>query len=288
MHTFTQTALLQQVIRKHKNLDHTVGLVPTMGNLHAGHLKLIAEAKRHCDFVVCTIFVNPLQFGVDEDLEDYPRTLETDVLSLKASKCDCLFHPNSDELYPEGIDSQTKVSVPELGINHCGISRPEHFEGVTTVVAKLFNICQPDRAFFGLKDYQQYLIIQRMVTDMQYSIKIIGVETQREPSGLAMSSRNTHLTPEQNKIAPLFHQTLVSVSDQILSGDKNFSELENSAKLSFATANIALDYFSICNAITLLPAQTDNQELVVLGAVFLGDTRLIDNIRVSLTYGTSG
>ena len=282
MHIFTKTALLQPVIRKHKNLSHIVGLVPTMGNLHAGHLKLIQEAKKHCDFVVCTIFVNPLQFGEDEDMEDYPRTLEADVSSLKASKCDCLFHPSSDELYPEGIDSQTKVSVPELGINHCGISRPGHFEGVTTVVAKLFNICQPDKAFFGLKDYQQYLIIQRMITDMHYSIKIIGVETQREPSGLAMSSRNTYLTQEQKQLAPLIHQTLASVSDQILSGDKNFSELENSAKLSLATASITLDYFSICSAATLLPAQTDDQELVVLGAVFLGDTRLIDNIRVSL------
>jgi len=283
MHTCTQIAVLQQAIRNHKKLDHTIGLVPTMGNLHAGHLKLVEEAKRQCNFVVCTIFVNPLQFGVNEDIEEYPQTLATDISSLKAYRCDCLFHPDSKEIYPQGIDSQTKVSVPELGNDHCGKSRPGHFDGVTTVVNKLFNICQPDKAFFGFKDYQQYLIIRRMVTDFHYPIKIIGVETQRETSGLALSSRNNYLSNEQKKLAPMLHQTLLSVSHSLMSSDKNFAALEASAKQSLKSATIEPDFLSICNATTLRPAQKSDQELVILGAVFLGETRLIDNIRVSLT-----
>lgn len=283
MQIYSKIIDLQQALLGLRKDDRSVGIVPTMGNLHAGHLKLINTAKENCDFVICTIFVNPLQFGPNEDLDAYPRTLSRDIQRLKEIDCDCLFHPESDELYPLGIQSQTKVTVPDLGLRHCGQSRPGHFDGVTTVVNKLFNICQPSRAFFGLKDYQQYLLIRKMASDLHMPIEIIGVETHREPSGLAMSSRNTYLDQQQLQVAPVLYRTLVNTADRLKSGDHDFLDLEAKAKQSLVTGGVQPDYFAICNSETLLPAISSDKNIVILAAAYVGKSRLIDNVRLSLS-----
>jgi len=278
----TEITSLRAQIKQLKSQGKTIGLVPTMGNLHAGHLKLVVDAKQQCDWVICSIFVNPMQFGPDEDLDAYPRSLEKDIAGLVETGCDCLFTPEVSEIYPQGLQSQTVVSVPELGTSHCGSSRPGHFDGVTTVVSKLFNICQPDVALFGLKDYQQFLIIQKMVADLLFPIKLIGVDTERETDGLAISSRNNYLSREQRQIAPALYRTLRDTREQLANGDKNFRSLEASARTVLSEAGLKPDYFAICNASSLQPARTEDIELVVLAAAFLGKARLIDNIRVSL------
>ena len=283
MQAYKQIADLRQAVHIQKQHKSTIGLVPTMGNLHEGHLALVQEAKQHCDFVICSLFVNPLQFGANEDLNAYPRTLDADIAKLKGCEVDCLFHPTAQEIYPHGIKSQTIVSVPGLGMEHCGKSRPGHFDGVTTVVSKLFNICLPDQAFFGLKDYQQYLVICAMVQDLHFPIKITGVETHRESSGLAMSSRNNYLSDEQRQQAPLLYQTLVNTANQLKAGNRDFRTLEKSAKQTLTDATIKPDYFSICSATTLQPAKQTDPEIVILGAILLGKTRLIDNIRIRLS-----
>jgi pantoate--beta-alanine ligase len=283
MLTVKNITQIRQIVSDQKSQGRTVGLVPTMGNLHAGHLSLTKAAVDACDFVICTIFVNPMQFGENEDLESYPRTLSQDIEKLENAGCDCLFHPPEREIYPAGLTLQTTVHVPELGLEYCGKSRPGHFDGVTTVVNKLFNICQPHQAFFGLKDYQQFLIIQRMVNDLQIPVSIKPVEIFREQSGLAMSSRNIYLTDEELKQAPLLFQNLTSTADKLKQGDKNFSQLENAARSSLESVGFTPDYFSICHAETLKPASENDKRLVILAAAFLGKTRLIDNLRLSLT-----
>ncbi|MCB1672052.1 MAG: pantoate--beta-alanine ligase [Gammaproteobacteria bacterium] len=273
---------LKQVIREQRVSGRRIGLVPTMGNLHSGHLELIKAARLSADWVVCSIFVNPMQFGAGEDLDAYPRTLDADRERLETAGCDCLFHPAASEVYPQGLETQTIVSVPRLGLEHCGRSRPGHFDGVTTVVCKLFNLCQPDLAFFGLKDYQQYLIIQKMVADLQFPLEMIGVETVREADGLAMSSRNSYLTPDQRSQAPALYQTLMQVRTQIEAGNRQYGALEESAKQHLIAAGLTPDYVAICNGDTLLPARPTDSFLAILAAVFLGKTRLIDNIRLTL------
>lgn len=282
MHSFNKIANLREQVQIQKELGQIIGLVPTMGNLHKGHLKLVEKAKQQCDFVICSIFVNPLQFGPNEDLAAYPRTLENDKKLLIDKNCDCLFNPSIEEIYPQGTESQAIVSVPGLTQDYCGKSRPGHFDGVTTVVSRLFNICQPDRAYFGLKDYQQFLVIKRLIQDLHYPIEIIGVETQREENGLAMSSRNNYLTEQQRQLAPFFNQTLRALADKLTSGEKGFSALENNAKQELESKGIVPDYIAICNSTTLRPASTSDQELVILGAILLGKSRLIDNILVQL------
>jgi pantoate--beta-alanine ligase len=282
MQNHTTIATLRNAIREARRGNRTIGLVPTMGNLHAGHLKLVKEARRCCDWLVCTVFVNPLQFGANEDLDSYPRTLADDRAKLQEYQCDCLFHPDPTEIYPRGLSGQTRVTVPELGIAHCGQSRPGHFEGVATVVCKLFNICQPDQAFFGLKDYQQYLILRRMADDLQFPIQITGVETEREADGLAMSSRNNYLSEAERSRAPLLYRTLTDAADHLRAGDRNFQQLEQSAIRALREAGLTVDYLTICNSTTLRPAVQEDRELVILAAVYLGKTRLIDNIRLAI------
>jgi len=261
---------------------NTLGFVPTMGNLHAGHLSLVSRARGEHDLVVVSIFVNPLQFGANEDLDSYPRTLDADTAALIAAGCDFLFLPSAAELYGDDMQASTRVQVPELGTHYCGASRPGHFDGVTTVVTKLFNIVQPDAAYFGLKDYQQFSIIRKMVDDLALPVSVHGIETAREASGLALSSRNGYLSAEQKAVAPLLYQTIKGIGDALAAGDQDFKRLIQAGKQQLQDAGLQPDYLAIANSATLRPATREDSHLVILAAVFLGSTRLIDNLRVSV------
>jgi len=261
---------------------NTLGFVPTMGNLHAGHLSLVSRARGEHDLVVVSIFVNPLQFGANEDLDSYPRTLDADTAALIAAGCDFLFLPSAAELYGDDMQASTRVQVPELGTHYCGASRPGYFDGVTTVVTKLFNIVQPDAAYFGLKDYQQFSIIRKMVDDLALPVSVHGIETAREASGLALSSRNGYLSAEQKAVAPLLYQTIKGIGDALAAGDQDFKRLIQAGKQQLQDAGLQPDYLAIANSATLRPATQEDSHLVILAAAFLGSTRLIDNLRVSV------
>jgi pantoate--beta-alanine ligase len=282
MQTFTNKAELRDQLLRVRSAGKTIALVPTMGNLHSGHSALLRAARHKSDYVVSTIFVNPLQFADHEDLDDYPRTLEDDQRRLKTEGCDCLFAPGVEEVYGARPDLQTRLHVPGLSEHLCGSSRPGHFDGVATVVCKLLNIVQPDSAFFGLKDYQQFLIIQKLVQDLAMSIEIIGIETQREASGLALSSRNNYLDSGQKQKAALLYRCLLDTAASIRSGDTDFPALEQAARQRLSGAGITADYFSICSATDLQAATAQERALVILTAAVVGPCRLIDNIRVSL------
>jgi pantoate--beta-alanine ligase len=254
----------------------SVALVPTMGNLHEGHLKLVNEARQKADRVIVSIFVNPTQFGVGEDFETYPRTECDDQQKLNASGADLLFQPAVSEVYAP--DTKTVVSVAGLSELHCGASRPGHFDGVATIVCKLFNMVQPDIALFGLKDFQQLTVIRTMVRDLNIPVEIIGVETVREASGLAMSSRNGYLTAEERTVAAKLYQSLCAARDTILAGTQAYEEIERHALLFLREAGFQPDYFSVCRSSDLKKAEVNDTELVLLAAAKLGKTRLIDNI----------
>ena len=257
-----------------------VGLVPTMGNLHEGHLALVREARRLADRVVVTIFVNPLQFGPTEDFAAYPRTLERDWRLLAEVGTHVLFTPTVEALYPRGQQQQTKVEVPGLSDILCGASRPGHFVGVATVVCKLFNMVQPDLALFGEKDFQQLLVIRLMTEDLSMQVAIQGLATIRETDGLAMSSRNGYLTAEERARAPALYQTLIRCRERLCAG-MAIHEVEALAGLEIAAAGFSPDYVSVRRPCDLgLPAPNEG-ELVVLAAARLGRARLIDNLRVS-------
>ncbi|VUD40586.1 Pantothenate synthetase [Thalassocella blandensis] len=259
-----------------------VGFVPTMGNLHAAHLELVETAQKHCDFVVCSIFVNRLQFGLNEDWDKYPRTFEQDAEKLRAVNCDMLFFPDEQEIYPNGMDEQTRVIVPTMANVLCGASRPGHFEGVTTVVTKLFNIVQPDVAVFGIKDYQQLAIIRRMVADLCMPVHIIAGEIVRESDGLAMSSRNGFITEQERPQANQLNKSLNWVKNEILAGSREYPQLEAEARQQIENAGFKPDYLSICQSATLEPAAHDDTELTVLGAMYTQGARLIDNVSLAL------
>ena len=256
--------------------------MPTMGNLHAGHLSLVKAAGERSDFIVASIFVNPLQFGPNEDFNRYPRTLEADCELLSHAGCDAVFTPSVKEMYPLQLEQQTKISVPTLSTLYCGNSRPGHFDGVCTIVCKLFNMVRPDVAFFGLKDFQQFFLIRRMVADLQQPIELVGIPTVREPSGLAMSSRNGYLTPAEKEQAAFIYATLTQVGQSLLRGRRDLATLEQEALGQIAAAGLRPDYFRIVNSQTLLPASGTDRQLVVLVAAYLGTTRLIDNLEISL------
>jgi pantoate--beta-alanine ligase len=257
-----------------------IAFVPTMGNLHAGHIKLVEEAKQIADKVVVSIFVNPTQFGVGEDFECYPRTEDADKQKLQAAGIDLLFLPSVAEMY--GDNPKTIVSVKILSTLHCGASRPGHFDGVATVVNKLFNMVQPDVAFFGQKDFQQLAIIRAMVNDLNIPVEIRSTETVREITGLAMSSRNGYLSPEHIQIAPKLYQTLCNVRDEVLSGNKSYQKIEKAAITSLNNAGFQTDYLNICRQTDLQKAEQQDVDLLVLAAAKLGRSRLIDNICFSL------
>jgi len=280
MQCFETQVDLQAHLAQVRHSGKTVGLVPTMGNLHAGHLSLVDAARAQSDYVLATIFVNPMQFGPEEDLDNYPRTLEDDLQKLEEKSCDGVFIPPVAEMYPGGLENQTLVTVPGLSERHCGASRPVHFGGVCTVVCKLFNLTQPDLAFFGEKDYQQLQIIRKMTADLCLPVNIIGVPTVRLPSGLAMSSRNNYLDKDQLEIAPVLQATLQSTAEMLSQGRKDFDGLQAEAQNTLQENGLKVDYFTICHAQTLEPATERDKSLVILAAAWLGPTRLIDNIRV--------
>lgn len=257
-----------------------LGLVPTMGALHEGHLSLVRAAKAQCDAVAVSIFVNPLQFGPKEDFAKYPRTMERDCELLKKEDVDFLFAPSAEEMYPEkGV---TYVTVEGLSEKLCGRSRPGHFRGVTTVVAKLFHIVEPDLAFFGQKDAAQAAIIRRMVRDLNFAVEIIVCLTVREPDGLAMSSRNAYLTPQQRKSAPVLYRALQEVQSRFSQGERNLARLIEAAKNVFTQEpGVRLDYLEIVDPDTLDALQEINRTALVAIAAHIGDTRLIDNILLS-------
>jgi pantoate--beta-alanine ligase len=252
-----------------------------MGNLHEGHLDLVRKARSLCDVVVVSIFVNPLQFGPSEDLDAYPRTMAADKEKLFAEGTHILYAPGVEEIYPEGMEKHTQVQVPDLSETLCGSSRPGHFNGVTTVVTKLFNIVQPDVAVFGEKDYQQLSIVRKMVKDLCMPIRIVGVATARDEDGLAKSSRNGYLSEEQRRIAPVLHQTLISCRDAIACGFDNFLQLESHARMKLLQAGFEPDYFAIRDARTLRAVTDETEEIAILTAARLGATRLIDNVRLA-------
>lgn len=284
------TKELRLALTAQRMAGKTIAVVPTMGNLHAGHIKLVSTAVTLADIVVATIFVNPLQFGRHEDLDTYPRTPVADIDKLTEAGCHYLFTPPVSEIYPNGLEQHTVVSVPGISERHCGASRPGHFDGVATVVCKLFNLVQPDHAIFGLKDYQQFQVIRKMAEDLCFAIQLTGVATERDGHGLALSSRNGYLSAAEQHTALLLSKTMRETAAAIRQGSRNFRELEHEACAVFREAGIKPDYFTICDALTLEPADPSGLEtegkathsLVILLAAFVGSTRLIDNIEIEL------
>ncbi|TNF01881.1 MAG: pantoate--beta-alanine ligase [Gammaproteobacteria bacterium] len=258
-----------------------IGFVPTMGNLHDAHIELVKRAQETNDVVVCSIFVNGLQFGLNEDWDKYPRTFEDDCAKLRAVGCDFLFHPDDNEMYPNGLDTQTRVICPTMTDVLCGASRPGHFEGVTTVVTKLFNIVQPDEAVFGIKDFQQLAVIRRMVEDLCTPVEITAAPIHREADGLAMSSRNGYLTAEERPRCNQLNRSLNWIVQQIKTGNRDFPALEAEAKNQIEQAGFKVDYVTVCNSKTLDLAAEDDQQITVLGAMYTSHARLIDNISLT-------
>ncbi|MDX1319212.1 MAG: pantoate--beta-alanine ligase [Oceanospirillum sp.] len=281
-HTIAELRAL--IAERRKNDGGKVAFVPTMGNLHSGHIQLIHEARNVGNIVVCSIFVNPMQFGPNEDLDSYPRTLSADSEQLTEAGCDILFAPSANEIYPNGLQSHSQVDVPELGDELCGAARPGHFTGVTTVVSKLFNIVQPDIALFGQKDFQQLAVIRKMAQDLCMPLEIIGVPTVRGESGLALSSRNGYLTQDELSKAPALYQTLVKIRQSIESGETDFDKLCQQGKADLETAGFTPDYLSVRRQSDLKSALPSDQELVILAAAHLGKARLIDNIAFALNH----
>jgi pantoate--beta-alanine ligase len=267
---------LRQVVRSWQQVRETVGFVPTMGNLHQGHLSLVQEAKKSTDRVVASIFVNPTQFGAGEDFDSYPQTQLEDQKKLRHSQVDVLFLPEIDEIYFP--DASTNITVSGLSDNYCGAARSHHFTGVATVVCKLFNIVQPNIAFFGKKDFQQLLVIRRMVRDLNIPVTIEALPTVREADGLAMSSRNGYLNSEQRTIAPKLFQALQSARDAVLAEDLEYIEIEQQQMHWLQKIGFQPEYFSICRSTDLQAAEKPETELVILAAAKIGKTRLIDNL----------
>lgn len=276
MHIVNTVSKLRDAVLAWRLAGQSVALVPTMGNLHSGHLTLVEEAKKRADRVVVSIFVNPTQFGVGEDFETYPRTEHEDQQKLNASGADLLFLPAVSDVYAP--DAKTVVSVTGLSEWYCGVSRPGHFDGVATIVCKLFNMVQPDIALFGLKDFQQLTVIRTMVRDLNIPIEIVGVPTVREESGLAMSSRNGYLTAEEKTVAAKLYQSLCVAREAVLAGRQSYQEIESQALLFLRESGFQPDYFVVCRVSDLKKAGENDKELVLLAAAKLGKTRLIDNI----------
>ncbi len=269
---------LREILSQVRKENKKIALVPTMGNLHEGHLSLVKQVQECGDYVVATIFVNPTQFVEGEDFDSYPRTLESDLAKLEHLNVDLVFIPDMNEIYPDGDKVTTEVTVPELYSIYCGEFRPGHFKGVATIVTKLFNIVQPNVAIFGEKDYQQLLVIRNLVENLELPIEIIGSATIREGDGLAMSSRNQYLSDSERKQAPLLYRCLKDIAKAIEKGDKNFEKLEKDAIFLLEQAEFKPEYLSICDAKTLKTPM--NQKLVIIVAAWLGKARLIDNVAV--------
>ena len=282
MNTVKTVRELRAAVARARSEGKRIGFVPTMGNLHSGHAALVTKACQRVDFVVASIFVNPLQFGANEDLDSYPRTLAADQERLLQAGCHLLFAPTVDEMYPHGMGGQTRVSVPQLSEGLCGASRPGHFEGVATVVSKLFNMVQPDLAVFGQKDFQQLAVIRALVRDLNMPIQIIGEPTVRADDGLALSSRNGYLSAEQRAIAPVLYHVLRQMAEAIGRGERDYPALIAAGQQRLAEAGMRVDYLEVRQALNLRPATAEDRDLVILGAAYLGTTRLIDNLHLDL------
>ena len=282
MNTVKTVRELRAAVARARNEGKRIGFVHTMGNLHSGHAALVAKAAQRVDFVVASIFVNPLQFGAGEDLDKYPRTLLADQEKLLEAGCHLLFAPSVEEMYPDGMAGQTRVSVPQLSEGLCGASRPGHFEGVATVVSKLFNMVQPDLAVFGQKDFQQLAVIRALAHDLNLPIQIIGEPTVRAADGLALSSRNGYLNEEQRAIAPALYRSLSQIAQAIRDGERDYPKLLAEQQQQLEAQGFRRDYLEIRQAMNLRPATADDRDLVILVAAYLGATRLIDNLHLNL------
>ena len=285
MNTVKTVRELRAAVARARNEGKQIGLVPTMGNLHSGHAALVTTAAQQADFVVASIFVNPLQFGANEDLDTYPRTLAADQEKLLQAGCHLLFAPTVEEMYPNGMNGLTRVTAAQLSNELCGSRRPGHFDGVTTVVSKLFNMVQPDLAIFGQKDYQQLAVIRAMVQELNMPVQIISEPTVRAEDGLALSSRNGYLSEEQRAIAPALYQRLKAMTEAIRAGERDYPKLVSQHLEHIQALGFRPDYLEVRHALTLLPAQPSDRDVVILIAAFLGNTRLIDNVHLNLDSG---
>ncbi|WP_342624170.1 pantoate--beta-alanine ligase [Pseudomonas alkylphenolica] len=282
MNTVKTVRELRAAVARARSEGKRIGFVPTMGNLHSGHAALVTKAAQRVDFVVASIFVNPLQFGPSEDLDKYPRTLAADQEKLLQAGCHLLFAPSVEEMYPDGMDGQTRVNVAQLSEGLCGASRPGHFEGVATVVSKLFNMVQPDLAVFGQKDFQQLAVIRALVRDLNMPIQIIGEPTVRAEDGLALSSRNGYLNEEQRGIAPALYRLLSQMAAAIEQGERDYPALIANGQQQLQNVGFRPDYLEIRQALSLRPAIAEDRDVVILAAAYLGATRLIDNLHLNL------
>lgn len=287
MDIFSEILPLREQIKAWKREGKRIAFVPTMGNLHEGHLTLVRTAREHADIVVASIFVNPMQFNNNDDLNNYPRTIDEDIEKLTAEKVDLVFTPTPEIMYPEGLDKQTVVDVPVISTILEGASRPGHFKGVSTVVNKLFNIVQPDVACFGEKDFQQLALIRQMVIDMALDIEIVGVATVREADSLAMSSRNNLLTLNERQRAPVLARTMRWISSQMRGGRADYESLIEDANDQLRAADLQPDEIFIRDARTLQEPTEETTQAVILMAAFLGQVRLIDNLVVELHIAAS-
>lgn len=281
MKTETTISGVRAALRAARKAGKSIAMVPTMGNLHAGHITLVKTAKRRADIVVTSIFVNPTQFGINEDFDKYPRTLSADSALLAEASCDILFAPDTREMYPDGRQQNTSVNVSGITDMLCGTSRPGHFSGVATVVSKLFNIVQPDMALFGEKDYQQLAVIRRFSRDLCFPVEVIGVATVRAGDGLALSSRNGFLSSEERKLAPQLFKTLSSLRTAIEAGQRDYPTLTAAANTHLAKCGFVPEYLEVRRQDLELAGHED-KALVILVATRLGSTRLIDNLAFEL------
>ncbi|MCR4345647.1 MAG: pantoate--beta-alanine ligase [Sulfuricaulis sp.] len=279
--TETISGLREQIARLRQS-GKRIAFVPTMGNLHAGHVRLMQEARNHAQAVVASIYVNPLQFGQNEDFDSYPRTASHDKVALLSAGVDMLFKPAESEMCPRGREAQTVVEVPGLSNELCGAFRPGHFRGVTTVVNRLFNLVAPDVAVFGKKDYQQWLLVRLMTSDLGLPVEIIGVDTVREPDGLALSSRNNYLSPEERKTAPRLYEALCRLRDRVLREGMHLAAVEENAVIDLQSDGFRPDYVNVRRQSDLQLPGADDRKLVALAAAWLGQTRLIDNVEFEL------
>jgi pantoate--beta-alanine ligase len=282
MLTVTTIASVREHVAHWRAAGERIVFVPTMGNLHAGHVSLIEAAKHHGKRFVASIFVNPMQFGPNEDFAHYPRTPTQDASMLEGAGCDLMFMPEVAEIYPNGADRATRIEVPDISNILCGEFRPGHFEGVATVVAKLFHIVDPDVAIFGEKDFQQLTIIRRMVADLCLRVEVVGAPTVRESDGLAMSSRNQYLDEQQRNLAPSIYRQLQQAVIALKAGERDFAKIEATGRASLDGIGFRTDYFSVRDARSLLPATPDTRQFVVLVASRLGKARLIDNVQYGI------
>lgn len=273
---------LREQLAEWRDAGEHVAIVPTMGSLHAGHISLVNAARDHAERIVVSVFVNPTQFGDGEDYDGYPRSFDKDTRRLRKVSADVLFSPDVDTVYPFGLDEATRITVPGLTENFCGSFRPGHFDGVTTVVARLFALVQPDVAIFGQKDYQQQLVIRRMVEDLNLPIEIVTAPTVRENDGLAMSSRNAYLTEVERELAPVLHELLTATGDALRAGSRDFGDLEATAMQRLQEVGFRPEYFAVRRAADLGEPGDVVNELVILAAAWLGRARLIDNVVVRI------